>query len=130
MTTEAKEQEALFQIASYHPIAKDYLWANCNDGKRSPMEGSRFKRRGLKPGVPDVSLPYPASGFHGLFIELKRRDKKNKPTADQLIWIHKLRKAGNYANVAYGWEDAWNQIKAYLENKLTSENKFDLTIKE
>lgn len=115
--TETQEQEALFQIAQYHPIASQYMFAVPNDGKRHPLEGARFKRRGLKPGVPDICMPYPSKGFHALFIELKRRDKKNKPTADQLIWLHRLREAGNCAEVAYGWEDAWGKIKSYLKEE-------------
>jgi hypothetical protein len=115
---EQHEQEALFQIAQHNPITRDYLFAIPNDGKRLPITGSKFKKRGLKPGVPDVCLPYPASGFHALFIEIKNPNRKNHPTAAQLQWIHKLRKAGNYANVAYGWEDAWNQIKSYLNQTI------------
>lgn len=118
MVTETKEQEYLFEIAQTNQITRDYMFAVPNDGKRHPFEGYKYKKRGLKPGVPDVCLPYPSGNFHALFIELKRRDGRNKPTPDQLKWIHNLRKAGNCAVVAYGWEDAWNQIKSYLNNTL------------
>lgn len=114
--TESQEQEALFKRASFNPVTRDYLFSVPNDGKRSPFTGTQFVRRGLKRGVPDVCLPYPSpQGYHAAFIEIKRRDGKNGLTTDQANWIHKLRKAGNYANVAYGWEDAWQQLENYLK---------------
>lgn len=118
MVSETKEQEALFEVANYHPIAKNYMFAVPNDGKRHPFEGYKYKKRGLKAGVPDICLAYPSGPYHALFIELKRKDGRNKPTPDQLKWIHNLNQAGNYATVAYGWEDAWNKIKSYLDNAL------------
>lgn len=118
--SETKEQEALFERAQYNPITRDYLFAIPNDGKRSIWEGAKFKRRGLKPGMPDVCLPYPSNGFHALYIELKRADGKNKPTALQNEWLTKLQKAGNAAHVGYGWEHAWQIITDYLQLKKTS----------
>jgi hypothetical protein len=47
--TEAKEQEALIQRAKLHPITKELLYAIPNDGIRTPIQGARFKRRGLRP---------------------------------------------------------------------------------
>lgn len=114
--TEAQEQELLFERAVYNPIIRDHLFSIPNDGKRSPFTGSKFVKRGLKRGVPDVCLPYPSpKGYHAAYIEMKRRDGKTTLTSDQANWIAKLRKAGNYANVAYGWEDAWQQLEEYLK---------------
>jgi hypothetical protein len=116
--TEAQEQEALFRRAAYHPVGR-LMYATPNDGKRHPLEGAKFKRRGLKPGIPDITLPVPSpNGFHALYIELKRRDRKNKPTADQLKWIYDLNRVGNYACVAYGWDEAWKVIEDYLAGNI------------
>lgn len=112
--SEAKEQEALIQRAQYHPITRDLLYAIPNDGIRTPAQGAKFKRRGLRPGMPDICLPYPSNGFSALYIELKRADRKNKTTASQDICITNLRKAGNAAYVAYGWVEAWKIINDYL----------------
>jgi hypothetical protein len=112
--TEAKEQEALIQRAQYHPITRDLLYAIPNDGIRTPALGAKFKRRGLRPGLPDVCLPYPSKGYHALYIELKRGDLKSRVSDLQYDWIAKLKKAGNYASLAWGWEDAWEQIENYL----------------
>jgi hypothetical protein len=113
--TEAQEQEALIKRAQYHPITREYLYAIPNDGIRTPQQGARFKRRGLRPGVSDVFLSYPYNGYHGLYIELKRRDKNAKPTKEQAEWIEKVSKVGYAAHVARGWEEAWQQIEEYLK---------------
>jgi hypothetical protein len=110
--SETQEQEALIQRAQYHPVTRELLYAIPNDGIRTPQQGARFKRRGLRPGMPDICLPYPANGFHALYIELKT--KIGKPTHEQLNCIAKLQAAGNCATIAYGWEDAWQQIENYL----------------
>lgn len=118
--TEAQEQEALIQRAQYHPITRELLYAIPNDGIRTPQQGARFKRRGLKPGMPDVCLPYPSNGFHALYIELKT--KNGKPTRSQLKCLDSLRKAGNAAYIARGWEEAWKIITNYLTPKTMSIN--------
>lgn len=114
--TEAKEQEALIQRAQYHPITRDLLYAIPNDGKRSVITGAAFKRRGLRPGMPDICLPYPSNGFHALYIELKTA--KGKPTQAQLDCIANLNRVGNLAVIAYGWEQAWEIITDYLKTKI------------
>lgn len=110
--TETQEQEALIQRAQYHPITRELLYAIPNDGIRTPQQGAKFKRRGLRPGMPDICLPYPSNGFHALYIELKT--KTGKPTPEQLKCIDNLRKAGNAAYIARGWEEAWEIIINYL----------------
>lgn len=118
--TEAQEQEALIQRAQYHPITRELLYAIPNDGIRTPVQGARFKRRGLKPGMPDVCLPYPSNGFHALYIELKT--KTGRPTQSQLKCLESLRKAGNAAYIARGWQEAWEIITNYLTPKTMSIN--------
>lgn len=116
IASEAQEQEALFARAAYHPILREYLYANCNDGMRTPTQGAKFKRRGLKPGVPDITLAYPSyKGYHGLYLELKRKGGKKRVTAQQMEWIIKLRNVGYYANIAEGCDDAWMQLMNYLQ---------------
>jgi hypothetical protein len=110
--SEAKEQEALIQRAQYHPVTRDLIYAIPNDGIRTPLQGVKFKRRGLRPGMPDICLPYPSSRYHALYIELKT--EKGKPTKDQLNCIAKLNSVGNQALIAYGWQEAWEIISDYL----------------
>lgn len=47
-----------------------------NEGKRTWRTGARLKSEGLKPGVPDLCLPVARGKYHGLYVELKRRDQR------------------------------------------------------
>lgn len=120
--SEAKEQEALIQRAQYNIITRDLLYAIPNDGIRTPLQGAKFKRRGLRPGMPDICLPYPSKGYHALYIELKT--KIGKPTLAQLNCIANLNHVGNYAVIAYGWEHAWEIITDYLTPKTMINYKY------
>lgn len=116
--TESDEQELLFDRAKLDKRCK-LMHAVPNDGKRTWHEGAKFKRRGLKAGVPDIALPVPSpNGFHGLYIELKRKHKPNRITLCQAEWIYELNQAGNYACVCYGWEIAWQTIQDYLAGNI------------
>ena len=83
-----------------------------NEGKRSKSAGARMKQEGLKPGVPDVCLPVPRGGFHGLYVEMKVG--KNKPTDNQREWLAGLKEQGYATAVCYGWEAASKVILKYL----------------
>lgn len=115
---EGKEQEALFEWSNfaegrYPELA--LLHHVPNGGKRTPWEGQAFKRRGVKPGVPDLDLPVARGGFIGLRIELKRVGEGKRTTAEQDWWIHHLRYQGHQVLVCEGWEAAKKAIVKYLE---------------
>ena len=87
-------------------------------GKGALIRGLKMVKEGLKKGVPDIFLAVPkkdkhGKDKHGLFIELKVG--KNKPSANQLWWIHSLRTEGYAVEVCYGFEEARNAIVDYLE---------------
>lgn len=83
-----------------------------NGGARSKGTAGRLKAEGVKSGVPDICLPVARGKFHGLYIEMKVG--KNKPTANQVLWIDALIKQGYQAKVCYGWQDASVVIESYL----------------
>jgi hypothetical protein len=86
-----------------------------NGGHRSKTTAIRLKAEGVKAGVPDICLPVPVGGFHGLYIELKAG--KNKTTAEQDKWLDALTDNGYFAAVCYGWQAASKAIIDYLEGK-------------
>ena len=57
-----------------------------NEGKRT--NGNVLKAMGLKSGVPDVVLPVPNGGSHGLYLEMKFGN--NKPTKEQEAYMRLL----------------------------------------
>lgn len=112
---ESGNQEALFEWANYqlwHMPELEYMFHVPNGGKRDKATAIALKRQGVKAGVPDIFLPVPRNGYHGLCIELKAG--KNKPTQNQKKWIEFLNKQGYYAVVCYGWEEAAKEIDKYL----------------
>jgi hypothetical protein len=114
--SEHHEQVAIFEwvklnLAKYPQL--ENLFAIPNGGQRSPVTGAMLKAEGVRSGVADIMLAYPCNGYHGLFIELKRRDG-GKVSPQQQDWINRLNKAGYLAIVAYGAKEAVKIITDYL----------------
>ncbi len=122
---EAAEQEALFDWAeactTYFPELK-LMYHIPNGGYRNKAEAARLKVQGVKAGVPDIHLPVARGKYHSLYIELKAGN--NKPTENQKIWLRELNKQGNAVSVCYGWHQAAETIKHYLNlNEKEKENE-------
>ena len=113
--TEHSEQVALFGWAKANEprhLQLGLMFAIPNGGKRHIVTGKKLKAEGVKSGVPDIFLGVPKNGKHGLFIELKVG--KNKPSKNQLWWIHSLRAEGYAVEVCYGFEEARDAVIGYL----------------
>ena len=120
MLSESQEQKLLFQWAQYSRQMfpdLELLFHVPNGGKRDKREAISLKREGVKAGVPDLVLPVARGDYFGLYIELKVG--KNKPKEHQLKWIDQLKEQGYFAAVCYGWIEASEVIKNYLEKQKT-----------
>lgn len=99
----------LMQVTWYHTPM---------EGARNVIVGANLKRMGMKRGVPDICICVARHGFHGLYIEMKRKNLKNKKggglSLDQLSWLSRLRLSGYDADVTYGVDETLNRIKHYL----------------
>lgn len=115
---ERDEQAALFRfahIAARHDPRWTLLNASQNGLHTTPQQARRAKACGMKRGIPDLCLPVPSSGYHGLYLELKRRGATAcHVTPEQSWWLAQLNAQGYAAQVAYGWEHAVALIRAYL----------------
>lgn len=76
---------------------------------------TKLKRMGYLAGTPDLLILHPVGDFCGCFIELKTEE--GKPSAQQMAVLTRLRDAGYYTAVCYGFDDAVKTITAYMENK-------------
>lgn len=83
-----------------------------NEGKRSPVAGRIMKRMGLRKGFPDLFVPLPKGGFHGLLIEMKA--KGGKTTKEQEEWLDLLNQNGYAVTIAFGADEAIRKIKRYV----------------
>jgi len=110
LKTEASEQLALAKwldaigVLWFHPV---------NEGRRSLRQGAQLKARGMKAGVPDIiilSCPPAASHVRGVAIELKRLG--GKVSANQDIFMRKMRSCEWLTQVCYGAEQAIAYLQA------------------
>lgn len=91
---------------------KDIRWFHSpNGGGRNPREGEKFKRMGVKAGVPDIILPMARvtsrSSYHGLVIELKKPDGKMSDVSEtQNDWLEWFKRQNWSVHVAFGFEQA------------------------
>ncbi len=114
--SEATEQETLIawcrlQQSEYPELRLIYHIPN--GGSRNTLEAVNLKRQGVKAGVPDLCLPVPRNGFHGLYIEMKY--DKNKVTKKQKEWLEELTAQGYFTAICYGAEEAKRIIARYLQ---------------
>jgi hypothetical protein len=116
--SEHSEQAALFDWAAwqvnlgYEPLR--WMYAVPNGGHRHKATAGRLKAEGVKAGVPDICLPFPARGYHGLYIEMKAG--KNKATPEQVDYLEWLTGCGYLALVANGFDEARAILCDYLED--------------
>lgn len=94
------------------------LFAVPNGGSRHMLEAVSLKRQGVKKGVPDLCLPVPRHGRHGLYIEMKRISG-GIVSKEQKDWIAYLNSQGYVAVVCKGFEEARQAILDYLKPPCT-----------
>lgn len=116
ISSEHDEQVAVFQWAQMNA----HLWpclsrmfAIPNGGKRTKGTAIKLKAEGVKAGVPDIFLPWPTSGWCGLWIEMKYGS--NKTTEQQREWLTWLKLNGYQTAVCWGAKEAIRVIENYLQ---------------
>ena len=68
--SEASEQRAVVEYCDFKKIPVFHI---PNGGYRNKAEAAHLKAQGVRPGVPDLCVPVARHGYHGLYIEMKRR---------------------------------------------------------
>ena len=115
---ESVEQIALFKWADFargkYP-SLSLMYHIPNGGKRTLQAGGKLKSEGLRAGVPDICLPVPSGGYHGLYIELKVHG--GRVSKEQKQWLSDLSAEGYKALICYGFDEAKDTILGYLQNK-------------
>lgn len=120
--TESALQISFLQYVFLQKVPTDPAWENIaaspNQGKRSLVAGRRMKAEGMRKGFPDLAWYYPAHGYHGLFVELKRPKGRLRP--EQIEWINRLNKQGYLAGAfeAYDFMQIVRIFEAYQSGTL------------
>lgn len=83
-----------------------------NAGVRTAKDGWIMNEEGRAKGFPDLFIPMPSEGKHGMMVELKISG--GVVSKEQAEWIRILNEQGYYAVVAYGAAEAWRMIGGYL----------------
>src|SRR5271154_5778443 len=101
--SELQECKAYWQWSMTIPLLRDYLYKITNEGKRTLSYGRNLKDSGLRAGLPDYHYPVANNGYHGFWLEMKKRNMTCKNVPDhQLVWIEKLLAIGHHATIGYG----------------------------
>lgn len=107
--------------AQYHQY-RQLFWSVPNGGYRSVKTACEMKAEGQMAGVPDLFLAYPANGYHGLFIEMKKSRvgkrgkliRKGRLSDKQQAVISRLVEVGYKVEVCYSFEQFKTIINNYL----------------
>ena len=130
--TESQEQAVLIEWWGHYARSKGIderlLFSIPNGANKSIATAMKFKREGLRKGVPDLLLAYPRQFkihplntvhkvmFSGMFIEMKRKGQKATP--DQIDFGSLLRKMGYSALICLGADEAMKAIKGYIDAEM------------
>ena len=114
LASEDSECIALTEAVDYQfPAIADLFYHIANGGGRSKREGKKFKKMGVRRGIPDYFLSVPKGIYHGCYIEMKRK-KDWKISKEQIEKIIRLRSQGYYVDVAEGCEEGLHVIRNYM----------------
>ena len=95
------------------------LHAIPNGGHRHYGTAVKLQKEGVRPGVPDLFLPVAIRGFHGLYVEMKKRGAAPsdvKPA--QRAWIRDLIEEKYAVGLAKDADAAREVICSYLTGTL------------
>lgn len=113
--TEHQEQKALIRwFDLQYPAYRGRLFAIPNGGQRHVVVAKKLKAEGVRKGVPDLMLPVPMNGFHGLFIEIKAIGGRMTP--EQREWSQWLADQGYMTVLAVGFDSARRWVEDYLKS--------------
>lgn len=76
---------------------------------------SKLKTEGLVPGVCDLFLPFPAHGYHGLYIEMKAPGKLSRVRDGQREFMEYVESVGYLAQVHDSADEAIELLRWYVE---------------
>jgi hypothetical protein len=121
LPTEHEMCESIAQYLRLKSMLRDLFFHVPNGGRRRITEAVRFKKIGVRAGVPDYFIPLntckckcSCGGNPGLFLEIKR-GKRGVLSPEQLDYMERLTNQGYAAEVARSVEDAIEIVEKYIK---------------
>ena len=115
--TEAREQKAY--VKWFRLAYKDELLHSIpNHLIRSPAQAMNEYSLGMLAGIPDIFIPAPNGGYHGLYVEMKRKTGGVVSESQNSV-ITRLNDKGYRAIVAQGWQEAMEATQEYFSIPLS-----------
>lgn len=96
----------------------EMLHCSLNGVKLSGTQAKIAKGQGMLSGVPDLFLPVPKNGFHGLFIEMK--SEKGRVTENQHWFLTNAESLSYKTVICYSAKEAISAIQAYYDQRYYS----------
>lgn len=113
MASEHTEQSRFFAVLRRlgHPCS-ERAFAIPNGFLDSKSKRIRAWQEGVVSGVPDVFIPFPSKGFHGLFLEFKAPG--GRVTKAQAEFLAYASSVGYKAQTVYSLKEALCALNDYL----------------
>ena len=105
-------------LKEYHADRWQWIFHCPSESQAKPQHRKHMAALGVKPGIPDLIDLDGQRGIIGMF-ELKRRDKKARPTKEQNVFLLNNAQAGGFSAVCWGYEQFVIAYSDYLEYCLT-----------
>jgi len=106
------EHDLQCAICDYLDIRRVCYWAVPNGGKRSKTESARFKKEGVKSGIPDLTIVHDGM-YYGLEVKKpKTLTPKGRLSKNQKSMIERIETAGGDVKVVYSVQDV---IEAFID---------------
>ena len=106
------EHDLQCAICNYLDIRRVCYWAVPNGGKRSKTESARFKKEGVKSGIPDLTIVHDGM-YYGLEVKKpKTLTPKGRLSKNQKSMIERIETAGGDVKVVYSVQDV---IEAFID---------------
>lgn len=120
--TEHSHQVAVFAWATSYEDLR-WLFAVPNGGDRDAITAGKLKAEGVKAGVHDIFLPLCRAGYKGLFIEMKKPERRKQEKGGlsdvQIEFGNHASRQGYKVHCCYHWRDAVAVLAAYIDVSLT-----------
>lgn len=117
----------VFSFRRKYPQHKRRLYAVPNGGARHAVVAQKLKLEGVMAGVPDIFLRLAAGGFHGLYIEMKAKEREREGqkalSEDQALFFQEAANDGYACALCFGDEQAMDVAERYLAGQWTQSNQ-------